>query len=48
MNEFMDALGLSKYTSIKENDIKVDVTVKPLDKMKKSFSDNLRIIKKKL
>ena len=48
MNEFMDALGLSKSTSMKENDKNVDVTVKPLDKMKKSFSDNLRIIKKKL
>jgi hypothetical protein len=48
MNEFMDALGLSKGTSIKENNKNVDVTVKPLDKMKKSFSDNLRIIKKKL
>ena len=48
MNDFMDALGLSKYTSFKENNIRVDVTVKPLDKMKKSFSDNLRIIKKKL
>lgn len=48
MNEFMDALGLSKYTSIKENKKSVRLTVKPLDKMKKSFSDNLRIIKKKL
>jgi hypothetical protein len=48
MNEFMDALGLSKGTSIKENKKNVDITVKPLDKMKKSFSDNLRIIKKKL
>lgn len=48
MNEFMDALGLSKSTSMKENNKNVDVTVKPLDKMKKSFSDNLRIIKKKL
>ena len=48
MNEFMDALGLSKDTSIKQNNKNVDITVKPLDKMKKSFSDNLRIIKKKL
>ena len=48
MNEFMDALGLSKGASMKENNKNVDVTVKPLDKMKKSFSDNLRIIKKKL
>lgn len=48
MNEFMDALGLSKYTSIKNNNKNVDVTVKPLDKMKKSLSDNTRIIKKKL
>ena len=48
MNEFMDALGLSKGSSMKVNNKNVDVTVKPLDKMKKSFSDNLRIIKKKL
>jgi hypothetical protein len=48
MNEFMDALGLSKSTSMKQNNKNVDITVKPLDKMKKSFSDNLRIIKKKL
>lgn len=48
MNEFMDALGLSKYTSVKKNKKNVDVTIMPLDKMKKSFSDNLRIVKKKL
>jgi len=48
MNEFMDVLGLSKGSSMKVDNKNVDVTVKPLDKMKKSFSDNLRIIKKKL
>lgn len=48
MNEFMSALGLSRSTSIKKNSKNVDLTVKPIDKMKKSFSDNFRIIKKKL
>ena len=48
MNEFMNALGLSKSTSINKNSKNVEIIVKPLDKMKKSFSDNFRIIKKKL
>ncbi len=48
MNEFMSALGLSRSTSIKKNSKNVDLTVKPIDKMKKSFNDNFRIIKKKL
>ena len=48
MNEFMDALGLSKFTSLKKNTKNVDMKIKPLDKMKKSFGDNVRIAKKKL
>lgn len=48
MSELMHVLGLSKKISLKKNNEFVSMIVKPLDKMKKSFSDNLRIIKKKL
>lgn len=48
MDEFMDVLGLSKKTSIKMNNKFVSLTVSPIEKMKKSFTDNLRIVKKKL
>jgi hypothetical protein len=48
MDEFMDVLGLSKKTSIRMNNKRVHLTVSPIEKMKKSFSDNLRIVKKKL
>jgi hypothetical protein len=48
MNEFMNALELYRSTSIKKNSQNEDLKIKPVDKMKKSFSDNYRIIKKKL
>lgn len=48
MDEFMDVLGLSKETSMRINNKIVDLTVSPIEKMKKSLADNLRIVKKKL
>ena len=47
MDEFMDVLGLAKETSIRMNNKIVDLRVSPMEKMKKSFSDNLRLGKKK-
>lgn len=47
MDNLMDVLGLSKETSIRMNNKIVDLRVSPIEKMKKSLSDNLRFSKKK-